>query len=66
MVLLAGKKKQLSLKFSTQSTEVAAAVPTGDMTQAAPRRNRPTARCAGRLSRHSPKLYQSPPGGDRG
>ena len=35
MVLLAGKKKQLSLKFSTQSTEAAAAVPTGDMTQAA-------------------------------
>jgi tryptophanyl-tRNA synthetase len=35
MVLLAGKKKQLSLKFSTQSTEASAAVPTGDMIQAA-------------------------------
>ena len=35
MVLLAGRKKQLSLKFSTQSTEASAALPTGDMTQAA-------------------------------
>ncbi len=35
MVLLAGKKKQLSLKFSTDASEAAAALPTGDMTQAA-------------------------------
>jgi len=34
MVLLAGKKKQLSLKFSTQSTEAAAALPTGSMSSA--------------------------------
>ena len=35
MVLLAGKKKQLSLKFSAQSTEASVALPTGDMIQAA-------------------------------